>query len=74
MEWSHCGESNEKDGITKQHTCNVPLLRCKTIALLVRNHVRRNGSLVISSDSLGVILAPAYNAHQRNKYNLMTNT
>jgi len=41
-------------------TCNVPLLRCSTIALRVRNHVRRNGSRVISSPSRGAILAPAY--------------
>lgn len=43
----------------KKLICRVPLLRCKTMALLVLNQCLRNGSRVMSSPSLGVMLAPA---------------
>ena len=48
-----------------EQTCRVPLLRCNTMAFLVLNQVLRKGNLIISSESLGVILAPAWNAQEQ---------
>jgi len=45
----------------KIDTWIVPLDKCKIIAFLVLNHVRKNGRRDISSPGLGAILAPAFN-------------
>ena len=42
-----------------QRTCKVPLVKCMTTALDVRNHWRRNGKRISSSPSRAGIDAPA---------------